>query len=341
MAVGDKPTRRQIVIGALAMPALARSAAAEVSAVRLGKQYGLPFLPQMVMEHQRLIEKHAAAKGLADVKTEWITMSGPGPLNDALLSGNIEFVNVAPPALITLWERTANTPRPVRALCTVQSMPYVLVTRNPNVKSIADFTDKDKIAVPTAKISGQAMMLQMAAAKLWGPDKFEALDAWTISMGHPDAVTAMLSGRSEITGHYCVAPFQYYELAQPGMRAVLKSYDTIGGPHTNGVQITTQTFHKANPKTCEAVLAAHEEANAFIKKTPAQAAAIYIELSKDKRSSVDEIVTMITDPDIDYTTAPANVETLAQFMLRTKRIKTAPASWKDLFLPEAHGLKGT
>ena len=50
---------------------------------------------------------------------------------------------------------------------------------------------------------------------------------------------------------------------------------------------------------------------------------------------------MITDPDIDYTTTPANIDTLAAFMKRTNRIKTAPASWKDMFLPLAHDLKGT
>jgi NitT/TauT family transport system substrate-binding protein len=334
-------TRRHVVAGALALPFVPSTAGAQVTSIRLGKQYGLPFLPQMVMEARKIIETQAEKAGLPGVKTEWVTMSGPGPLNDALLSGGIEFVNVAPPALITLWEKSAPTPRPVKALCTVQSMPYVLVTRNPNVKSIADFTEKDKISVPTVKISGQAMMLQMAAAKLWGPEQFERLDPWTVSMAHPDAVANMLSGRTEITGHFCVAPFHYYELAAPGMRAVLKSYDTLGGPHTNGVQITTETFYKANPKLCEAVLASHEEANAFIKKNPAEAAAIYLELSKDKRSTAGEIVTMITDPDIDYTTTPANVETLAAFMKRSNRIKAAPASWKDMFLPLAHHLKGT
>ena len=88
-------------------------------------------------------------------------MSGPGALNDALLSGNIEFINVAPPSLATLWEKSAGTPRPVRALCAVQSMPYVLVTRSGDVTTIADLSDKERIAVPTAKISGQAMMLQI------------------------------------------------------------------------------------------------------------------------------------------------------------------------------------
>jgi NitT/TauT family transport system substrate-binding protein len=335
-----KLTRRQFGLSVLAMPALANTATAQVTNVRLGKQYVLPYLPQMVMESQKLIEKHSAGKGVPNLKVEWLTVSGPGALNDALLSGGIEFINVAPPSLATLWEKTAQTPRPARALCTVQNMPYVLVTRNPGVKTIADFTDKDRIAVPTVKISGQAMMLQLAAAKLWGFDKYEQLDHLTVSMAHPDAVAAMLSGKLELTAHFCVAPFQYYELAAPGNHAVLKSYDTLGGPHTNGVQVTTKNFYKDNPKICEAVFAAHEEANAFIKKNPGQAATIYLDLSKDRRSTADEIVKMITDPDIDYTVTPAHMMTIVEFMKKTNRLKTVPASWKDMFLPIAHGLHG-
>jgi NitT/TauT family transport system substrate-binding protein len=337
----SKVTRRSFGFGLLALPALVRTATAQVSAIRLGKQYGLPFLPQMVMEAQQLIEKHAAAKGVSSLHVAWMTMAGPGALNEGLLSGSIEFINVAPPSLATLWEKTANSSRPARALCTVQSMPYVLVTRNPKVKTIADFTDADKIAVPTAKISGQAMILQIAAAKLWGFDQYERLDPLTISLGHPDALAAMLSSKLEVTAHFCVAPFHYYELAAPGMHVALKSYDVLGGPHTNGVQVTTLPFYRDNPRICEAVFAAHEEANAFIKQHPRDAAEIYISLSGDRRSAPDEIVKMITDPDIDYTTAPANVMALVDFMHKTHRLRTIPSSWKDMFLPTAHDLQGS
>ena len=49
----------------------------------------------------------------------------------------------------------------------MQSMPYVLVTRNPNVKTIADFTENDKIALPAVKLTGHAIALEMASAKVW------------------------------------------------------------------------------------------------------------------------------------------------------------------------------
>ena len=137
-------TRRRFGLGVLALPMLAPAATAQVTGIRLGKQYGLPFLPQMVMEAERLIEKHAAGKGVPGLQVAWTTMAGPGALNEGLLSGSIEFVNVAPPSLATLWRKTANSPRPARAVCTVQSMPYVLVTRNPKVTTIADFTGRTR-----------------------------------------------------------------------------------------------------------------------------------------------------------------------------------------------------
>ena len=207
--------RREFVAGLIALPALARPASAEVSSIKLGKQYGLPFLPQMVMEDHKLIELHAAKLGVNGLQVGWQTMGGPGALNDGLLSGQIQFVNVAAPSLATLWDKTLGSPMEVRAICAVQSMPYILTTRNPKVKTIADFTDADRIAVPTVKISGQAMALQMAAAKLWGQDHYDKLDAFTVTMGHPDAMQSILTGQT-VNSHFTVAPFNYYELRHPG-----------------------------------------------------------------------------------------------------------------------------
>src|SRR5712691_2553001 len=138
----DDVNRREFVAGLVALPALVRPASAEVSSIKLGKQYGLPFLPQMVMEDHRLIETHAQQLGVSGLDVGWATMGGPGALNDGLLSGQIQFVNVASPSLATLWDKTFGTPQEVRAVCTVQSMPYVLITRNPAVKTIADRSEE-------------------------------------------------------------------------------------------------------------------------------------------------------------------------------------------------------
>jgi NitT/TauT family transport system substrate-binding protein len=89
------------------------------------------------------------------------------------------------------------------------------------------------------------------------------------------------------------------------------------------------------------VRASHEEANAFIKREPKTAAQIYLKLTNDKKNSADDLVAMITDPDIDYTTAPANLMKHVEFMHKVGRIKHLPSSWQDMFFAEAHDLKGS
>ena len=143
-------------------------AQAEVSEVQMSKQFGLPYLPMIVIEAQQLIEKNAAAAGLGDVKATWTQRAGPAAELDALLAGQADFIGPGVPTLATIWDKTPGTPQEARALIAMQSMPYVLVTRNPDVKTIADFTDKDKIALPAVKLTGHAIALEMEAAKIWG-----------------------------------------------------------------------------------------------------------------------------------------------------------------------------
>jgi NitT/TauT family transport system substrate-binding protein len=325
----------------LGFPALGRATAAEQSTIRLSKQYGLPYLPMMLIEQRQLIEKHAAALGLPPLRVEWQTHSGPAAQLDALLSGQTELIGPGVPTLATVWDKTAGTPLEVRALCAMQSMPYVLVTRNPDVTTIADFTEKDRIALPGVKLTGHALALEIAAAKLWGAEHYDKLDPLTVTMAHPDAMTALLSGRSEIDSHFASAPFYYYELATPGIRQVLKSYDAVGGRHTNGVLLGSKRFHDANPQICAAVLAAFAEANTAIKADPRGCAALYLELTHDKKNGVADVAKMVADPDVEYTATPVKVMAFVEFMHRVGRIKHKPADWRELFFAEAHGLDGS
>ena len=61
-----------IAPAALAMPGLKRTAFAdEVSSIVLVSQHGLPYLPLMVMDTLKLVEKHAQKLGVASLKPEW------------------------------------------------------------------------------------------------------------------------------------------------------------------------------------------------------------------------------------------------------------------------------
>lgn len=332
--------RRDLGIGLLALPALGRGVRAEAAGVRIVRQYGLPYLPLMVMEHEKLVEKHAAKQGLGALTVSWPTLGGPGAMIDGLLSGQVDFGVTGAPGLLTLWDKTVGTPREVRALSAVQLQPFMLVTNNAAVKTIADFGDKDRIAVPTAKISAQALCLEMAAAKLWGDAAYEKLDPLTVTLPHPEAAAGVMSGKSSVNSHYAVSPFYYYELATPGVHLVLKSYETLGGAHVNGVLVASPSFVKDNPKVTAAVLAAQQEANAFIAAHPGDAAAIYLALSGDKHDA-GEMTKMIVDPDNVWTTVPQKTMAFAAFMHKVGRLKHMPGSWKDLFLAGVESGEGS
>ena len=64
---------------------------------------GVGFLPLLVMKERALIERHAAALGIDKVVVRWIDLGGPAVMNDALLSGSVDFIAAGPPAFITLW----------------------------------------------------------------------------------------------------------------------------------------------------------------------------------------------------------------------------------------------
>ena len=327
---------------ALASPVLMRSCFAdEASSIVIVSQHGLPYLPLMVMDTLQLVQKHAGRLGVASLKPEYKSLGGTQSLIDALLSRQMDFGVTGVPSLCTLWDKTSGTSNEVRALSAVQSMPFMLVTNKPSITSIKDFTGGDKIAVPAIKVSSQAICLQMAAAKEWGDDQYARLDAYTITRSHPDAAVAVMSKNAEVDSHYSVAPYYYLELATPSVHKVLKSYDTLGGPGTNGVMLMSKRFRDASPKVTKAVYAALTEAEEYINKNPNDAAQIYIKTTGEKRSSREELTKYISDPDNIWTTTPQQTMTFANFMHKVGTMKRLPASWKDLYMPECHDLAGS
>jgi len=331
-----KHLSRTAVIAVFA--AVAMSAHAEMAELKVAQQYGISYLPLMIMEEQKLIEKHAKTAGV-DVTVGWARFAGGNVMNDALLSNSLQLASGGVGPFLTLWSRTKGN-LDVKAVGAINSMPLYLNTSNPNIKSLKDFTDKDKIALPAVKVSIQAVTLQMAAEKAFGPGQQNKLDSLTVSMAHPDAQVALLSGGSEVNAHFSSPPFQYQQLAKPGIHTVLNSYEVLGGPATFNVVWTTSKFKNENPKLYNAFMTALEEATAIINRDKRAAAETYLRLSKDK-STTEDILKMLNDPNIIYTQTPQNVMKYADFMTKIGSIKVKPETWKDLFFPNAHGLAGS
>ncbi len=314
-------------------------ASAEVKEVRLAKQFGLSYLPLIVMENYQLIEKQAKAAGLGDIKATWYTFGGGAAMNDALLSGNLDFPSGGVGPLIKIWGKTKGN-LDVKGVAAINAMPLFLNTTNKNVKTIADFSDQDRIALPAVKVSIQAVILQMASAKMFGQKNFSKLDHLTVSMKHPDGMAALLSGRSEITAHLTSPPFMFQELNDPNIHRVFSSFEVLDGPHTFNNVWTTAKFRKNNPKTYAAVLAALEEAIDIINKDKRAAAELYVKAARSKLS-VDEVYKMVIDPAVRFTTVPNNTMKFADFMYRINSIKIKPDTWKDLFFSEIHEKSGS
>lgn len=331
--------RLTLTAAVLALAAHAGPAAAEVSEVKIAQQFGISYLPLMYMENQRLLEKHAKAMGAGDVTVSWAKFAGGNVMNEALLSGSLHFASGGVGPLVNLWAKTKGN-LDVKAVTAMNVMPLYLNTRNPDVKSLKDFTAKDKIALPAVKVSIQAVTLQMAAAKEFGEDKFDALDKFTVSMKHPDGMAALLSDASEITAHFTSPPFQYQQLEDPKVHRVLSSYDVLGGPATFNVIWTTSKFREENPKVYAAFLKAFEEAVAEINRDKSAAADNYIKWAKFKGSK-DLLMKILNDPDVAFTMTPNNTTKYSDFLYKIGTIKVKPESWKDMFFPEVHNLRGS
>jgi NitT/TauT family transport system substrate-binding protein len=319
--------------------ATAFSAQAEVNNLKIAEQYGISYLPLMIMEDQHLVEKYAKEAGINDLKVSWSKFAGGNVMNDALLSDSLHFASGGVAPMITLWAKTRGN-YDVKAVSALNSMPLYLNTRNPNVKTIKDFTEKDKIALPAVKVSIQAVTLQMAAEQAFGAGQQNKLDKLTVTMSHPDGQAALISGNSEVDAHFTSPPFQYQELDKPGIHKVLDSYQVLGGPASFNLVWTTTKFRNENPKVYAAFTKALDEATAMINKDKKWAAEAYLRISKDK-DSLDNVMKVLNDPEVKFTTTPQNVIKYVDFMHKIGSIKAKPASWKDLFFPNVHNLPGS
>jgi NitT/TauT family transport system substrate-binding protein len=331
--------RKAIAAAALLAASAAIPARADVSEISVAQQYGVSFLPLMVMERERLVEKNAEKAGLKDFKVNWAKVAGPSVMNDGLISGAIHFAAQGAPSLIILWDKTRNNAQ-IKGVAAMTTYPLYLISKNPDVKSIKDFGPGDKIAVPSIKISTQAIMLQMAASSVFGEAEWGKLDPLTISLSHPDAVLAITNGTAGVNAHFTSSPFYEQEMKLPGMKLITTNYEVLGGPATAVVITASGKFRDANPIAYKAFYEGLSQAIEIINKDKRAAADLYLDVSKDGKNSVDDILAMIGDKDYAYTLKPQKVFKTAGFMAKVGTIKQAPKSVEDLFFPEVAGLGG-
>jgi NitT/TauT family transport system substrate-binding protein len=323
---------------AVMLAAFAGPAGAETGAVKVATQFGLAYLPLIVMEHDHLWEKEADKLGVK-ISAEYIRLGGGAALNDALISDSVDMVAGGTAPMLVLWDRTSTSFK-VKGVAALNSSPMDILTNKPNIKSLAEFGANDRIAVPSIRTSFQALALMAAAERTFGVGQASRLDSLTVAMQHPDAVAAMISAGSEISGYVSSSPYQEILLKKPGISKITDSFAAFGGPSTFSVVYAKDAFVQNNPKVMAAFYAALKEALASIAADQSGSVGKYLEVTHEKtdRALLEAI---LARPDFTFGIQPAGTLQLARLMKRVGLLKQEPASWKDFFAGPLHAGQGS
>jgi NitT/TauT family transport system substrate-binding protein len=320
----------------------ASNALAEANEVRFAEQFGLLYLPLHVVIDQKLIESCAKDAGLGDVKATMHRFSGGAAVNQALLSGNVDFAAGGVGPLLKIWDKTKGRIN-VKAISQIAAMPLKLNTNDDRIKSIEDYvglTDH-KISTPSVKVSIQAVILQMAAAKKWGQDQAFKLDDMTVSMNHPSATAALMAGGQAVKSHFATLPFSWSQVKSGKARTVLSSYDVLGGRHSTVALYNTEKWKNDNPKLFECTWKSFRKAMDWINEDKKRAAELFHTFTKSKLE-LGDVVEMITAPgEIDFLATPERTMEFAKFLKSIDGIENMPESWKDYYWENNHDLSGS
>lgn len=329
-----KISRREalgIVAGVLAAPAIAR--AQQVTEVRAIIQYGISYLPLMMIEEEKLLGAALAEQGLPRTELKLQRVSGSNAVNEGLLARTADMGVMGTPSLLIIAEKTRGG---VKGLAGCSSFPMVLNTAVDRIRSLADFTSQDRIALP-AITSPQNLCLRMAAEKKFGDAK--KFDANIVNLPHPDAMAAMLSG-TEVSAHFTNAPFAQFEADDKRVRRILSSEDVLG-KSTFVLLAANSRFVEDNPKVSAAMVKAMDTAMARIKADPAKAAELYLRHEPSKNMTPAYVEKILSTPENVFSVTPDAVMVYADFMQRTGQLKTKPSKWQDVFFPLVQERKGS
>ena len=272
--------------------------------ISIAEQFGIAYAPLQIMKENKTLEKNYPG-----VNIVWKQLGNTAAIREAMLSNQVEVGFMAiPPFLIGLdkgmeWKIASG----------LSESPVALVTNKENIKSIQDFTKKDRIALPQPG-SIQHMLLAMECEKEFGDAK--KLDNLLVTLAHPDGMNALLSAK-DITAHFTTPPYLFKELEQSNVHQILDGRDVIGVDFTFVVGVTTVKFHDNKQELYKAFVISLKEAIQFMEKKPDKAAEILAPIYK---LSKVEVLKYITHKDMVYTDEVRGVSEFGGFMKRNNYI---------------------
>ena len=263
------------------------------------QQYGMAYAPLKVIQEKGLIEENYDG----DVEVNFQTLNSGASINDAFVAGDVDvgLMGVAPAITGSLNEGV-----PYKICTNVSAQPHRLMTNDPNIKTLKDIGEKDQIALVNIG-SIQHILLAMAAKEQLGDA--HALDNNIAAMAHPDGMTALLNG--SVKCQLTTSPFVFKEAEEEGISEV-EAIESVW-PEGNSfiVAVASTDLHDNNPELYEAVLAAFNDATAFMNDDPEAAAEM---LCVDEDVDAATYLEWLNDPACSYSTNLTGVSTMAKFM---------------------------
>lgn len=276
--------------------------------INIAEQFGIAYAPLTIMKEKGLLEKR-----LPGVTVNWKQFGGPTAIREGMLNGEIDIGFMGPaPVLVGI-----DNGMPWKFATGISFNEVAIVTNRERVHSLADFTEKDRIAILSPACTQHVLLCMLAERELGDA---HALDTRCVSLSHPDAMQALLSG-TEITAHVATPPYLGSELAAGG-HVIATGDEILGEPLTFITGVAMDRFYEEHPDQYAAFLAALRESIDYINNNMEEAVQL---LAPVYGISEEELKAEMTYNGTIYSTELRGISALSAAMQRMGFTKGNPS----------------
>lgn len=301
-------------------------AAARSADIRIGVGHGIGFLPLYLAQDLKLFEKHAKIAGLTS-RISIQRFNNAAPLQQAMAKGEI----AAGAYGLSAFLLSRDTAKEMLVVSGLTTLPLVLITARPNLKSLSDLRTNDRIAVPLQTAPQMSYLRIQADGSAFGG--WNRLRKQIVVMPHQEALEALTEGKENIAAYFSSPPFTQIALKQPKVRTLLSSADIMGGKTSFLVIAASRETLTTQPKLADIVSKAVEEASTIIRNDPRRAAVTWLKYEPSNTLDARAVEAVLRDLKDDFGSGVFGVEAASAVLSQNGRLKKAPASWKDVVAP--------
>ena len=296
--------------------------------IAIGIGHGIGFLPLLIAQEQGLFDKHARAMGLGG-KLVVRRFSTAAPMRRAMARGEIAAGAYGLPAFLLERDEARQTPKELLAVSGLTTLPLVLLTARPNVRSLTDLKPADKIAVPLLT-APQVTYLRMRTSPWFGGR--DRLREQLAVMPHQDSLEALTAGTG-VAAYFSSPPFTQIALKDPKVRAVTSSEEIMGGKASFLVMASPQSALARHPKLPDVLAKAIDEASGVIRKDPRRAAMVWLKWEPSHTLDVRMVEEILRDLKDDFGSGVFGIEATVAYLRRDNRLRGGVWNWKDVVAP--------